>query len=128
MDGAELLEHQALVALAHVPDQPGVAADLFEALAEAGLSVDLIVQATHEGSSNDIAFTLAEEELEAAQAVCQQLLGGHCQLTTERAMTKLSIAEAGIMDRPGVAAKLFDGLSRQGISLRMIATSEVKVS
>ena len=128
VDGAELLEHQALVALAHVPDQPGVAADLFEALAQAGLSVDLIVQATHEGSSNDIAFTLAEEELEAAQAVCQQLFGGSCQLTTERAMAKLSIAGAGIMGRPGVAAKLFDGLSRQGISLRMIATSEVKVS
>ena len=55
--------NQAVVALAHVPDRPGVAARLFEALGgAAGLNVDLIVQATHEGASNDIAFTLAEDE------------------------------------------------------------------
>ncbi len=56
-----------MLALSHVPDQPGVAARLFEALSAAGLNVDLIVQATHEGASNDIAFTLAETELERAQ-------------------------------------------------------------
>ena len=60
VDGAELETDQAVLALAHVPDRPGVAAQLFEALGAAGLNVDLIVQATHEGSSNDIAFTLAE--------------------------------------------------------------------
>jgi aspartate kinase len=64
VDGAELEAAQAVVALSHVPDQPGVAAQLFEALGKAGLNVDLIVQATHEGSdtgnfTNDIAFTLA---------------------------------------------------------------------
>ena len=60
VDRAELLEGQAVVALAHVPDEPGVAARLFEGLGAAGLNVDLIVQATHDGSSNDIAFTLAD--------------------------------------------------------------------
>lgn len=128
VDGAELLEHQAVLALAHVPDQPGIAARLFEALSAAGLSVDLIVQATHEGHTNDIAFTLEETDLQAAEAVCRELLGQNCQLQAEAHLAKLSISGAGIMGRPGVAARLFDNLGRGGISLRMIATSEVKVS
>ena len=66
VDGAELEPGQAVLALSHVPDRPGVAAQLFEALAAAGLNVDLIVQSTHEGSSNDIAFTLPEGDLAQA--------------------------------------------------------------
>jgi aspartate kinase len=132
VDGAELQEGQAVLALAHVPDRPGVAARLFEALGAAGLNVDLIVQATHEGGSNDIAFTLGEAELDTATAVCRSLLAelgaDGAQLTREAAMAKLSISGAGIMGRPGVAARLFDTLARLGINLRLIATSEVKVS
>ena len=128
VDRAELLEGQAVVALAHVPDEPGVAARLFEGLGAVGLNVDLIVQATHEGNSNDIAFTLAEEELPAAEAFCRKHLCSGSQLQVQGGLAKLSIGGAGIMGRPGVAAQLFDGLSKVGISLRMIATSEVKVS
>jgi len=134
VDGAELDTHQAVLALAHVPDQPGVAAQLFEALSSAGLNVDLIVQSTHEGNSNDIAFTVAEPQLAAAQEVCRALLAAmgpgarDATLSTEAGMAKLSIAGAGIMGRPGVAARLFDTLAKQGINLRLIATSEVKVS
>ena len=132
VDGAELEEHQAVLALSHVPDQPGVAARLFEALSAAGLNVDLIVQATHEGASNDIAFTLAETELERARTVCQELLtalgADQARLTAEAGMAKLSISGAGILGRPGVAARLFDTLAKASINLRLIATSEVKVS
>ena len=128
VDQAELLEKQAVVALAHVSDEPGVAANLFEGLSDAGVNVDLIVQATHDGNSNDIAFTLAEAELPAAEAFCRKHLGNEGQLKVQSGLAKLSIGGAGIMGRPGVAALLFDGLSKVGISLRMIATSEVKVS
>ncbi|MFM9073383.1 MAG: aspartate kinase [Cyanobium sp.] len=132
VDGAELERDQAVLALSGLPDQPGVAAQLFEALGEAGLNVDLIVQSSHEGASNDIAFTVAESELERARVVCQKLLealGAHgARLSAERGMAKISIAGAGIMGRPGVAARLFDTLARLGINLRLIATSEVKVS
>ena len=132
VDGADLEEHQAVLALSHVPDQPGVAARLFEALSAAGLNVDLIVQATHEGASNDIAFTLAETELERARTVCQELLtalgADQARLTAEAGMAKLSISGAGILGRPGVAARLFDTLAKASINLRLIATSEVKVS
>ncbi len=137
VDGAELEDDQGLIALAHVPDCPGVAAQLFEALGAADLNVDLIVQATHEGASNDIAFTLPATDLDRAQLVCREVLAGlgatpgeegGAQLSAEAGLAKLSIAGAGIMGRPGVAARLFDTLARSGINLRLIATSEVKVS
>jgi len=133
VDAAELEQGQTVIALAHVPDRPGVAATLFEALGEAGLNVDLIVQATHEGSSNDIAFTVADGEGERARLVCQRVLADlgasrDAILSSESGMAKLSITGAGIMGRPGVAPRLFDSLSRLGINLRLIATSEVKVS
>jgi aspartate kinase len=138
VDGAELDTDQAVLALAHVPDRPGVAAQLFEALSEAGLNVDLIVQSTHEGSAggftNDIAFTVAEAQLDRAQLVCREVLAAMgpgaegATISAEGGMAKLSIAGAGIMGRPGVAARLFDTLAKGGINLRLIATSEVKVS
>ena len=129
VDGLELLEKQAVLGLSHVPDRPGVAADLFEKLSNEGVNVDLIIQATHKGSSNDITFTVEEEELTKARKICEQVLhnlGG--ELVAQSGMNKLSISGTGIMGRPGIAATLFDTLSRKGINLRLIATSEVKVS
>ena len=129
VDGVELVEGQAVLALSHLPDQPGMAAQLFETLSAGGVNVDLIIQSTHEGSSNDITFTVAAAELGKARELCEALLqtiGG--QLTADVNMTKLSISGAGIMGRPGIAASLFNTLSRAGINLRLIATSEVKVS
>ena len=129
VDRVEELDQQAVIALSHIPDQPGIAARLFEALSAAAINVDLIIQATHEGSSNDITFTVAETDLEQARSVSRGVLdslGG--DLAAEGGMTKLSIGGAGIMGRPGIAALLFNCLSQQGINLRLIATSEVKVS
>ncbi len=132
VDGADLENGQAVLALTRVPDHPGVAALLFEALSAAKLNVDLIVQATHVGASNDIAFTLAESQVEGAREVCRGLLQElgveESALSTQAGLAKLSISGAGIMGRPGIAARLFDTLARYGINLRMIATSEVKVS
>ena len=129
VDGAELVEHQSVLALSHVADQPGVAAQLFEKLSEGGVNVDLIIQSTHKGSSNDITFTVAETDMERSRSICDSLiqsLGG--ELVAQSGMSKLSISGAGIMGRPGIAAVLFQTLSRVGINLRVIATSEVKVS
>jgi len=129
VDGVEEVDGQAVLALSKVPDQPGIAARLFETLSDAGINVDLIIQATHEGSSNDITFTVNEQDLALARDVSQSVLdalGG--ELSAEAGLTKLSIRGAGIMGRPGIAASLFNCLCQQGINLRLIATSEVKVS
>ena len=129
VNAIELVEKQSVIGLSHIPDQPGIAADLFETLSEGGINVDLIIQSTHQGNSNDITFTIAEEDLKRTKLLCQKLiqrLGGN--LTIQEKMSKLSIRGAGIMGRPGIAAKFFDTLSKSGINLRLIATSEVKVS
>ena len=129
VDGVEQMDGQAILALSRIPDQPGIAARLFETLSDAGINVDLIIQATHEGTSNDITFTVNEPDLDQAREVTQSVLnslGG--ELSSEAGLTKLSISGAGIMGRPGIAASLFNCLCQQGINLRLIATSEVKVS
>jgi len=129
VDGVELIEHQAVVALSNIPDRPGIAAELFESLSEGGVNVDLIIQATHQDNSNDITFTVAENELENANSQCKKLMnmiGG--EISFKKNLTKLSIYGAGIMGRPGIAASLFQTLSDTGINIRLIATSEVKVS
>ena len=129
VDGLELVEEQAVIGLSHVPDKPGIAADLFEKLSKAGINVDLIIQATHEGQTNDITFTVSRNDLDNAinQAkIFIESIGG--ELYIQDSMSKLSISGAGIIGRPGIAASLFDILSKSGINLRLIATSEVKVS
>ncbi len=129
VDGLELLENQAVVALSNIPDRPGIAAELFESLSEGGVNVDLIIQATHQIDSNDITFTIAENELHNALTQCKKLvntIGG--DISFQKDLTKLSIDGAGIMGRPGIASSLFQILSDSGINIRLIATSEVKVS
>ena len=129
VDGLELVEHQAVLALSNIPDRPGIAAELFESLSEGGVNVDLIIQATHQDDFNDITFTVAENDLSKAQAQCEQLIntiGG--EISSKNNLTKLSIYGAGIMGRPGIASSLFQTLSDSGINIRLIATSEVKVS
>ncbi len=129
VDGLELVENQALVALSNIPDRPGIAAELFESLSEGGVNVDLIIQATHQINSNDITFTVSEDELHNAKAQCEKLInaiGG--EISSQEGLTKLSIFGAGIMGRPGIASSLFQTLSDSGINIRLIATSEVKVS
>ncbi len=129
VDGLELVEDQAVIALSNIPDRPGIAAELFEALSEGGVNVDLIIQATHQINKNDITFSVKEDELNNAYFQCQKLIssiGG--EISTQRGLTKISIYGAGIMGRPGIASSLFQTLSDSGVNIRLIATSEVKVS
>ncbi len=129
VDGLELVENQAVVGLSNIPDRPGIAAELFEALSEGNVNVDLIIQATHQLNTNDITFTVAENQLNNAKVQCEKLInsvGG--EITSQTNLTKLSIYGAGIMGRPGIASSLFQTLSDSGINIRLIATSEVKVS
>ncbi len=129
VDGLELIENQSVIAISNIPDRPGIAADLFESLSEGGVNVDLIIQALHQINKNDITFTVDEDELENAYFQCRKLIdciGG--EISTQKNLTKISIYGAGIMGRPGIASSLFQTLSDSGINIRLIATSEVKVS
>ncbi len=129
VNSLEVLENQTVFSISNLPDRPGIAAKIFETLSEASINVDLIIQATHDGKSNDIAFTVNEFDLTKTIEQCKLItnqLGGEYNFKTN--MTKLSIQGAGIMGRPSVSADLFDTLSKANINVRLIATSEIKVS
>ena len=129
VNSLEVLENQTVFSISNLPDRPGIAAQIFETLSEASINVDLIIQATHDGKSNDIAFTVNEFDLTKTIEQCKLItnqLGGEYNFKTN--MTKLSIQGAGIMGRPSVSADLFDTLSQANINVRLIATSEIKVS
>ncbi|MBW4681551.1 MAG: aspartate kinase [Microcoleus vaginatus WJT46-NPBG5] len=138
VDAVEFDTDQAKVSLLRVPDRPGVAARLFGEIGRQNLDVDLIIQSIHEGNSNDIAFTVTKHSLNQAEAVASAIaptLRTHldaapdeAEVLVERKIAKVSIAGAGMIGRPGVAAQMFQTLADAGVNIQMISTSEVKVS
>ncbi|MEG5161484.1 aspartate kinase [Microcoleus sp. AT3-A2] len=139
VDAVEFDLDQAGVSLLRLPDRPGVAARLFGAIAQQNLDVDLIIQSIHEGNTNDIAFTVTRNSLNQAVAVADAIvpalgknsrpeLGEPEVKAEERPIAKVSIAGAGMIGRPRVAAQMFKTLADAGINIQMISTSEVKVS
>jgi aspartate kinase len=137
VDAVEFDTDQAKVALLRVPDRPGIAARLFGEIARQNVNVDLIIQSIHEGNSNDIAFTVVKNALLKAEAVAEAIapaLRSHpandreAEVIVEKQMAKISIAGAGMIGRPGIAAQMFKALSAANVNIEMISTSEVKVS
>ena len=137
VDAVEYDPDQAKVALLRVPDRPGVAAQLFGELANQSLNVDLVIQSIHEGNLNDIAFTVRSRHLTQAQSVAEHIAPAlrnqpaapdEAEVQSSDNIAKISIAGAGMIGRPGVAAGMFSALADAGVNIQMISTSEVKVS
>jgi aspartate kinase len=137
VDAVEFDTDQAKVALLRIPDRPGIAARLFGELANQALNVDLIIQSIHEGNTNDIAFTMVKANLTRAEAVAEAIAPAlrsnpidttQAEVMVDTRMAKISIAGAGMIGRPGVAAKMFSALAAAGVNIQLISTSEVKVS
>jgi aspartate kinase len=122
---------EARVTLVGVPDEPGAAARIFAALAEAGVNVDMIDQnvPTSTGGLAEISFTAPREDLRAARAALQALAGeAFSELIAQEEMGKVSIVGAGMRSHPGVAAKVFAVLAGEGVNIEMISTSPIKIS
>ncbi|MDX1977928.1 MAG: aspartate kinase [Pseudanabaenaceae cyanobacterium bins.68] len=132
VQGVMVDTEQVKVALLGVPDQPGIAAQLFTALAQQQVNVDLIVQSIQNhgdrGDLNDIVFTIPPQDLDLAQAVTQGLDLGAETVVIDSNVAKVSIVGAGIVGRPGIAAQMFTALSQAGVNIQIISTSEVKLS
>jgi aspartate kinase len=122
---------EAQVTLTGVPDAPGAAARIFEAMAHANVNVDMIVQnePVAAGGRAEISFTVPREDLRVASAALQPLTGeAFTQMTTHDEMGKVSIVGAGMRSHPGVAAKVFGVLAEEGVNIDMISTSPIKIS
>jgi aspartate kinase len=124
-------DKEARVTLTGVPDAPGAAARIFEALAQANVNVDMIVQNEPVSAAGqaEISFTVPREDLRVARAALEPLTGeAFANLSTHEQMGKVSIVGAGMRSHPGVAAKVFGVLAREGVNIDMISTSPIKIS
>jgi len=126
VSGVTLDTNQAKVAILRVADKPGVASKIFGTLARNNISVDMIIQSIHGDVTNDMAFTIARDDLEKCVEVLKSLNMG--DIISDDNIAKVSIVGAGMIGRPGIAAKMFESLASAGINIQMIATSEIKVS
>ena len=120
------------VVVCDVQDNPGTAAALFDGLADEGISVDMIIQSYARKSlnTNDIAFTIEKSDLERTKQVLEKVRSelNYSNIYIDDKIAKISIVGAGMIGRPGIAAKMFRTLAKLGINIKMIATSEVKIS
>lgn len=120
----------AKVTLVEVPDRPGVAAAVFEPLAEAGISVDMIVQNVGHHGTTDLSFTVSRADLARAKRILEPLVRelGFREMTTDSSVAKVSIVGAGIQNAPGYAARMFRTLADAGVNIEMISTSEIRIT
>ncbi len=129
--GVALSRDQAKVSIDGVPDRPGVAAEIFSALAGENINVDLIVQGAPdtEGRS-EITFTVSREESDKAVRIMENLKErfGARRVGCDRRVAKVSIVGVGMRTHPGVAARMFRALAKEGINIELISTSEILIS
>ena len=128
--GVALAKEEARITLENVPDQPGSSHALFSRLAASGIAVDMIVQNVGQGGRADISFTVPADDLAEAldlsAAVAKEL--GATGVSHDAALAKVSVVGVGMEREEGVAGRMFSALSAAGINVRMITTSEIKIS
>jgi len=112
-----------------VIDRPGVAAGLLEPLADAGVSVDVIVQNASADGTTDFTFTVAQASVEqAAEIIRSQSDVEFSEVVTGTNLAKVSIVGTGMENAPGYAARMFSTLSSVGVNIDMITTSEIRIT
>ena len=123
--------NQARIEITKVPDKPGVAASFFDAISEANIMVDMIIQTTSldEGYAN-MAFTVSKGDFPTSLKIAQSLAKkmGAKEVIAEDEVAKVSMVGVGMRSHSGVAAKMFSTLAKEGINIKMISTSEIKIS
>ena len=121
--------NEARVTLTGVPDKAGTVAAVIAPLAEAGISVDMIVHAaTPDTGSSDLTFTVPRASLSQAVSAMETLSGAFERMITDDAVAKVSIVGVGIRSNPELAAKMFEVLAERQINLLAVSSSEIKVS
>ena len=131
VSGIALTRDEARFVIRAVPDKPGVAAKIFGSLAEVGVVVDVIVQTpAHGDKRTDLAFTVGRLDVERTAKLVKKIGKqiGAGEVEYEEGIAKVSIVGVGMRNHAGVAAKMFQVLADEGVNIRVISTSEIKIS
>jgi len=133
VSGIALARNQARISLIGVSDRPGIASEIFTALADADINIDMIVQTighNRDDSKTNMAFTVSADELKAAAAVVDNFKANEevDSIEIDEDIAKVSIVGVGMRSHTGVASKAFGALAKENINIMMISTSEIKVS
>src|SRR5213594_4004449 len=128
--GVSIDRKQAKLSIAGVRDEPGIAGQIFSAIAKANIVVDMIVQSVLKKGTTDLSFTIHENDLEAATKLLKPIVKQvkAAGLITSSGVAKLSVVGIGMRSHSGVAARLFDCLGKAGINIQLISTSEIKIA
>jgi len=121
---------QAKITVVHIPDKPGIAANLFTPLSERNISVDMIIQNASSQGFTDLTFTVAKKDMKAAQKIVEATAKeiGAKKVEVDDDVAKVSIIGVGMVSHSGVAAKMFKTMADESINIMMISTSEIKIS
>jgi aspartate kinase len=121
---------EAKATIVAVPDNPGIAARVFRALADSGVNIDMIVQNVSANGTTDISFTLPKSDLAIAKPILDRLAAdiGATAVDVDDEIAKVSLVGAGMKSHPGVAADMFEALAEAGINIEIISTSSIRVS
>ena len=123
-------KNETKIAVMRVPDKPGIAAKILSPLADANISVDMIVQNVSESGLTDFTFTVTKADFKKALAItketAREVEAG--DVVTDENISKISIVGLGMRSHAGVATKMFQTLAKEGINIQMISTSEIKIS
>ena len=130
VSGVAADKNTARVSVLGVNDEPGIAFRLFNLLARHQINVDIIIQSVGRDNKKDISFTVARTDLQETL----NLINVHLEMLTAQSVSaddtvaKISIIGAGMTSNPGVAAKMFEAMSSANINIKMIATSEIRIT
>ena len=130
VSGITLNKNEAKITICTVPDRPGIAAKIFNNLASAGISVDMIVQNVGHLRQTDISFSVNKTEaaktIRLIRALAKEIGAG--DVLQDEDIARVSIVGVGMKSHPGVAAKMFDALAKNKINIEMISTSDISIS
>ena len=130
VSGIALDRNQARIALEGVVNRPGIASDIFSALADNSVNIDMIIQTSGHDGSTSMDFTVPQNELNDAKKIVEQFIQKEeiSAATFDESICKVSIVGVGMKSHTGVAAKAFSTMAQENINIQMISTSEIKVS
>ncbi len=130
VSGIAYSRDEAKVTLVKVPDRPGIAASIFGPLARSGVNVDMIVQNIGADGMTDMTFSLGKDEIAKATAALEgeKAAIGWTDIVIDDTVAKVSVVGIGMRSHAGVASKMFNALAADGVNIKVITTSEIKVS